>query len=486
MNKKQLLLALTLLVTAGLILVACGGAAPTVAPTQPPAPTQAPPPTQAPAPTQPPAPTQALAPTQPPAAQVKLTVWGFGTEEEQTTDGHKRGDWFRAKAKEFMQANPNVTIDFAMKGYESGGTTLFVDTALAAGAPPDIYEDVQFRVSKYAAKDLMEDLTPALSAADRADYPPAILKQVTGKDGHLWGFPIMTGFNAFAINKTAFADAGKLDLLPKEPNRDWTTDEFVAALKAVNKPPTIYGTFFFAKTPSFDYTFNNYAFGFGAEFYKGGDYTKCTINSPEGVKWFEWVASIVKQKLAVPGGAGLVDDDQDSYWSRKAIGMTGAGFYYRDLAKTFVDKGQAKAPYEVYIVNYPHDAGQPPPPMGIFAYHVWSIFKQSDAAKRDAAFKYINFMNQPENHAAIAKGYGRNGTRISQSNLYPDDPDQKWAAEAAKRNGIADFGFSIPHFNEIRLKWAETRQALLSGDKTAKQALDDYVNDCNSLITSPP
>ncbi len=64
-------------------------------------------PTEAPAPTQPPAaPTQAPAPTQPPAAQVKLTVWGFGTEEELTVDGQKRGDWFRAEAKEFMQANP--------------------------------------------------------------------------------------------------------------------------------------------------------------------------------------------------------------------------------------------------------------------------------------------------------------------------------------------------------------------------------------------
>ena len=105
--------------------------------------------------------TAAVAPT-------KITAWFFGSEDQKLPDGTPIGQWWRDNVvKPFMEQNPGIEVDFAMKGAEAGGTTLFVDTAFAAGQPPDVYMDSLFRIGKYGQKDALLPLNPILPPEKR-------------------------------------------------------------------------------------------------------------------------------------------------------------------------------------------------------------------------------------------------------------------------------------------------------------------------------
>ncbi len=93
-------------------------------------------------------PTEAPAPTAAPAP-VTITYWAFGSEGAAMSGGELWADWYRKVFDQYQADHPGVTIDFALKGYDASGSTLVVDTAVAAGTPPDVYFDTKFRVKKY-------------------------------------------------------------------------------------------------------------------------------------------------------------------------------------------------------------------------------------------------------------------------------------------------------------------------------------------------
>ena len=53
----------------------------------------------------------------------------------------------------------------------------------------------------------------------------------------MWSIPADGGYWNMIVNKSLFDKAGKSDLLPKGPDYSWTTEEFMAACKAINDPP---------------------------------------------------------------------------------------------------------------------------------------------------------------------------------------------------------------------------------------------------------
>lgn len=415
---------------------------------------------------------------------VKLTVWQFGAE------GHKRSDdgvpwanWWKRKVEEFSSLNPNIEIEWAMKGQEAGGTTLFIDSAVAAGTPPDIYLDVVFRESKFATQGLLEPVDEVLSADQWAALNPSSVNTVANADGTHWGIPLWEAPpSPLTINKTLAEAAGAGDLLPKDPDRDWTTDEFVAFLQAVTQAPNRYGTMFFAKTPSFDYTLNGYAGAFGASLYTDGNYCQNTINSAEGVEWMEWMVGLIDQGLVFPGPAGLTDDDLDAAWINQQIALAGGGLYYVNLSNRLVSEGTVPA-LDTYLVNYPHKEGRSTTPLIPNAGWSITMFKQDDPDKRAAAIKLARYIGSQSFTAEFAKGYGWLApyTEIAKD-WAGDDPDRLWIISQIEKNGLQDMGYGITNFTEVRLMWAETRQAIWSGDKPAKEGLDEFVSSANELL----
>jgi ABC-type glycerol-3-phosphate transport system substrate-binding protein len=368
--------------------------------------------------------------------RVEITYWIFGSEgSTKADDGELWSDFYGRAINEYEREHPGVNINFALRGVEAGGTTTYVDAAVAAGTPPDIYYDDAFRIQKYYQADLLESMAPALTDEDKAAYDSRLLGLVTGADGEPWGIPCGTGFVSYVINKTMFEEAGLEDMLPQDPDRSWTTEEFLEACRAINDPPDHYCTMFFAKTPSFDTSFNNFFGGFpGCELFDPvtGEYA---VNSPECVEAMTFLHGLLEEGLIVPGPSGFVDDDQDGYWKRKEIAMTGGGFWYNGVTKRGLEDESIESPMEYLLVNYPNKPGAEPPPMGTWNPHCWSVFKQDDPDKAAVIMDFVNYMQQPEIAMQIAAGWNEVTVRNDAPYHWADDHDLNWVVDVAQKYG---------------------------------------------------
>ncbi len=140
--------------------------------------------------------------------RVDIVYWIFGSEGSAKADtGELWSDFYSRVINEYEKEHSGVNIDFFLRGVEAGGTTTYVDAAVAAGTPPDIYYDDIFRIRKYAQAGLLESLEGALTAEDKATYDPTILSLMTDENG-LYAIPAGTGYVAYVINKTMFEEAG--------------------------------------------------------------------------------------------------------------------------------------------------------------------------------------------------------------------------------------------------------------------------------------
>ena len=466
MMKKSALLVITMLTILSTLLVACQ---PTATPTPVPA-------------TAAPAPTATHAPT---AAPITITYWAFGSEGAAMTDGTLWSDWYAKAFKQYEQDHPNITIDFALKGYDASGSTLVVDTAVAAGTPPDVYFDTKFRVKKYQDAKLLEDLTPALTAADIAAYDPAVL--AGSKSGTMmWSIPADGGYWNMIVNKSLFDKAGLTDLLPKGPDYTWTTDEFMKACKAINDPAhQVYCTAFFAGSTSMDSATNGWLAGWPDCKFYNADTQQYTVNSPACVEAFTWLHGIYDQKLMVPGAAGLIDDTTDPYWLSQQVAILDQGNWYDSITKKGIAAGTIK-PFDYIFVQVPNKVGAPASPDGMSNPDVWGVFKQTDPTKLQAIYDLIQYMQKPDIATQIAVGWGKVPVR-SDSSFTSTDPAVAMPLAAEKKFGSFDpyFVNGVPcGYTDVRTAWASTRQAFWQNNANIQKILDDFVTQADGIIAA--
>jgi ABC-type glycerol-3-phosphate transport system substrate-binding protein len=421
-----------------------------------------------------------------PAERINIVYWIFAAEGAAKHDtGELWSDFYTRVFNEYEAEHPGIDIDFALRGIEAGGTTTYIDAAVAAGTPPDVYFDSRFRAKKFYSAGLFEDMAPALTEEDKAAYDPTIFGASVAPDGTLWSIPCSGGLWNYIVNKTMFEEAGLEDLLPAAPDYTWTTEEFLEACRAINDPPDHYCTAFFAKTPSFDVATNNFMGGFpGCDSYYDTEKGEFIASSPECMEVWEFLHTLVEEGLAVPGPAGFVDDDIDPYWMRQDVAMQGGSNWYAGITKRGIEEGTVE-PFEYLLVSFPNKPGAPPPPVATGDPYVWTVFKQDDPKKLQAIYDLVNYMQQPEIASEIAGGWATMPVRTDAPNPFEGDPDNTAWLEASRKFGTRDYYYSgdVPcNFNEVRQAWAEARQAFWDVDADIQAVMDEFDERATAIV----
>ena len=461
---KKLMFLFTLLLIASTLLSACGTQADTTEP----------------------AATEATVEEASEAAEpITITYWAFGSEGSVMTGGELWSDWYARIFDQYEAEHPGITIDFALKGYDASGSTLVVDTAVAAGTPPDVYFDTKFRVKKYLEADLLEDLSSALTEADIAAYDPAVLAGSYAGD-LMWSIPASGGYWNMIVNTTLFEAAGLADLLPAGPDYTWTTDEFMTACEAINNPENgIYCTAFFAGSTSMDSATNGWLSGWpDCQFYDA-EAQHYTVNSPACVEAFTWLHGIYDGGLMVPGAAGLIDDTTDPYWLNQQVAILNQGNWYDSITKKAVEAG-TMAGFDYIFVQVPNQPGAPISPVSMSNPDVWGVFRQTYPAKLAAIYELINYMQQPEIAAQIATGWGKIPVR-SDAEFASEDPAVAEPLAAARVFGSFDpyFVNGVPcGYTDVRQAWAEARQEFWQDNADIQAILDAFVERADGIINA--
>ena len=152
---------------------------------------------------------------------LRYANWNLGTEEENNIQ--------RQMVQAYMEAHPDVTIEFVDMSAEGGWDAVLTSYA-AKGELPDVF--AANNVPLYVANDWVADLTPFVeNDSDWANVPQALKDSVTYSDQVL-GVPAAQFVMGYFVNKDIYEDAN-LDA----PEYGFSVEEFEAAVNSLNNVP---------------------------------------------------------------------------------------------------------------------------------------------------------------------------------------------------------------------------------------------------------
>jgi multiple sugar transport system substrate-binding protein len=239
------------------------------------------------------------------ADKVELTYWGIQRDAKTTAHRQKFMDKFR-------EEYPDIELEVSLFPF----TDLLAKqvTAGVTGTLPDVFE-VPLEIRQRAAAGHIIPMGEFISEAEKKEFLDGAIGDATYQ-GKLYGIPIWNvGARLFMINKDLFQKAG----ITKYPQ---TWEEYVAtAKKLTDSEKGIYGGSFDGAGQN---TYNNF-FQYLAQ--AGGsilnkEWTKCTVNSPAGVKALQfWIDLIHKYKVVHPNTANLDMNENIALFAAGKIAM---------------------------------------------------------------------------------------------------------------------------------------------------------------------
>ncbi len=417
------------------------------------------------------------------ALKTDIQVWQFMQYED--IESMFKDDVLKTFGEEYK----NVKVNLEILNGDTGPEKIMV--AMGSGSTPDLLLDIASRVIPAVAKGLAASLTDLRS--ELGDILPESSVSPGLVDGEYYyiSTALARGYH-MTINMGLAEELGVDHLLP-EDHETWSYDDFLTFCRETVKAGAkddIKAVPLYAGSRSSDSMYYSFMMTGGADVINA-DHTAAVANSPEGVKFFDLLKTLVDEELCLPGAATLKDVDLPTYfYSGKVISLlSAAGYGNSEEAQRKIDEGAAAANFRPESFMYPTPDGKSTPKVLTFGSAGAVVFKNAgDESKIEAAKRLLKevVVNPGYNQAQADRGAVVFG---DVTYTYANDWLKGQAELALEWD--AKYATSVDGVATLETWWGDVRevfypelQALYTGNKTSQQALDDFVQKANAAIAA--
>jgi sn-glycerol 3-phosphate transport system substrate-binding protein len=376
---------------------------------------------------------------------------------------------------DFEKENPGINLKPIYSGsyQESIAKAL---TAVKSGDPPVTSILLSTDMFTLIDEDAIVPFDDLIKTADdkawlKSFYPGFMENSQTG--GKTWGIPFQRSTVVMYYNKEMFKEAG---LDPNQPPATWQ-QQVQYAQKLTKRDASGNVTQWGVQIPSsgFPYwLFQGLAIENGVNLMNSAG-TQTYYDKPEVIAALQYWVDLVKKYKVHP--EGIVE------W-----GTTPKDFFERKVAMMWTTTGnltnvKANAKFDFGVAMLPSNKQRGSPTGGGNFY----IFKKSTPAQREAAFKFIKWVTQPERAAQWGIDTGYVAVRPDAW----DTPVMKkyvagFPAAAVARDQLPFAKAELSTHDNQRVTKAlnDGLQAALTGTKTPAQALHDAQRESDRLLKS--
>jgi sn-glycerol 3-phosphate transport system substrate-binding protein len=370
--------------------------------------------------------------------------------------------------------------DYKVVPVYKGGYAESMSAAIAASRAKHAPEILQvFEVgtaTMMAAKGVVKPVYQVMQEAgeqfDAKAYVPAVASYYTDTAGHLLSMPFNSSTTVFYFNKDAFRKAG---LDPNAPPKTWeAVGEAAAKIKASGATPCAFTTAWqsWVQLESSS-AWHNVPFATNENGFAGMN-TKLTFNNPVLVKHIEMLGQWAKDGRF--GYAGRTTEPEAKFYSGECAMLTSSSAAYANI------KRNAKFEFAIATLPYHVDVKGAPQNTIIGGASLW-VFEGKSKEQNKGIAKFFTFLSSPEIQAEWHQATGyvpitKAAYDLTKSQgFYDKNPGTDIAIEQLLlRNPTkASKGVRLGNFVQIRTINDEELEAVWSGKKTAKQALDAAV-----------
>jgi sn-glycerol 3-phosphate transport system substrate-binding protein len=354
--------------------------------------------------------------------------------------------------------------------------------AYRAGQPPHIVQvfDAGTGVMMGAGEAIMpvaEVMAMAGADFDPARYLPGIVNYYSTPDGQMLSFPLNSSSPILYYNKEAFRQAG---LDENAPPATWPEVwEAARALKAAGWPCGLTSTWLtWIQVENFS-AWNNQPFATLANGL-GGIEPELQFNGPLNVQHFQALADLAAEGVFKYGGR--TSEAKPLFLSGECAMMTESSGGLGDIVNSDIDFGTGPLPY------YPEAEGAPQNTIpGGASLWVFSGFSEEEYRGIAAFFEYLSQtdvqvrLHQVSGYLPITLAAYE---ATQQSGFYEQNPgrEQPVLQMVGKAPTENSRGVRLINLPQVRDIINEELEAMLAGQATAQQALDNAVARGNEAI----
>jgi sn-glycerol 3-phosphate transport system substrate-binding protein len=307
---------------------------------------------------------------------------------------------------------------------------------------------------------------------DTASYMPAVASYYTDTRGHMLSMPFNSSTTVFYYNKDAFAKAG---LDPAKAPRTWKeVGDAATKLKAANATPCAFTTAWqswvqLESTSAWhNVQFATLENGFG------GMGARLTGNNPVLVKHIDMLGQWARDGRF--SYAGRTTEPEAKFYSGECAMLTTSSAAYANI------KRNAKFDFAISYLPYHEEVKGAPQNTIIGGASLW-VFEGKGKDEYKGIAKFFSFLSRPEVQADWHQATGyvpitKAAYELTRSQgFYDKNPGTEIAVEQLllKNPTKMSKGLRLGNYVQIRTINDEELEAVWSGKKTAKVALDAAV-----------
>ncbi|WP_367941256.1 ABC transporter substrate-binding protein [Enterocloster citroniae] len=411
--------------------------------------------------------------------QIELELW-TGPDWKGVYDSSVEGgdylDFFNFVKSEFEAKYPNIKVNPILIDGSQRAEKLAI--AIQSGTLPNMYYESDFALSDYVHEGLMVPLDDIVTEEDRADIPKSVWDSLE-LGGKTYIFPFSAEVGMMGINVSLFKEAGAESYLPKGDIGVWTPEKFKSALEAVKGLDNCYPFAVFANSQQGDSFTNMLLRMYGGKFVNDQG-TEFTINDEKGVKALDLIVEMKNEGLLAPGGETLSHGDVYQMFLNKNLAVvTLNNLTYNNLVAG-LKNGSIEEPFEFKWAYYPNEPGETDP-YCLSYVKGGAIFNTGDEAETIASKLFVRFFcSEPYTEASKVL------IPVRQSKLQElkDGNQDIHIVEASEALGhMVSITGRVPGYVSARSYYFPEIQAVLTGQKTPKEALDQFVKSANEAIS---
>lgn len=345
--------------------------------------------------------------------------------------------------KGFEEKNPNIKVQIQSVGWDELNSKII--QLFQSKDAPDIMMTGSRSLKQLADIGAAEDLTPFMSKEFIEKRVKNVL-DTANIDGKQYGIPM-----AFSSRALYY----RTDLV-KTPPKNW--NELLATAQEVHKAnPKVYGFSVPTDIQSGTDELLNFIYQNNGKIVdKEG---KFVLNSKENIETLEYLKKFNKDGV-IPDPVSTARGDQATLFKNGNLAMFISGPWEKDE----LEKAKDKYPYAVA-----------PLPMGVrnaetLVTDSYVISTLSSQQNKEAAWKFIEFMGQPEYQRPVSEAFGWFPI------LKDEENDARFSDELMKpfaqliKDGVSEP--HVPNWDKFNKDFLTAVQKTMTGQESAKNALD--------------
>ena len=387
-------------------------------------------------------------------------------------EGADYDSFLKKAAEEFKKENPNITVNVQVIPGDQRSDKLSV--AIQTKTLPDAFFESIFAMTQYAHMGVLAPIDDIIDEESKKDIAQPIWDGVI-IGGKTYFYPFANNPGTLVYNADMFKKAG-LDKYIKGENEiaTWTLEEYEEILKTLKEklPQDVAPMGLFAKNNQADTWNVAYLRMYGSPYF--GQDGKLVVNDEAGVKALTKLDEWRKAGYTNAGPESLASSDISMMFRNQKIAIVHTNSVLFSVIKSEMNDGKI-AKFDARLANIPGEKE----PLS-FTYVLGAmVFNTGNKAKMEAAKKFVKFFSTNKELVKASK----NSIPVRDSvakEVSAEIPYLKAYQENAKY--IFNFSNNTPGYAELRNLLFPELQAVFTGAKNPKQALDSYVEQGNRVI----